>query len=128
MQHRNQLLRVDALTVRFVVVFVTVTVTAIGTDIVTDLGTGTETEKTEIEIEIGRKKKIRIGTETWKEKEKKGSALVAPDVEHQYNLPDGYKYDLQGEGLSIPETDSGPNLMDFDIPGFANISISKPKE
>jgi len=64
----------------------------------------------------------------WKEKEKKGSALVAPDVEHQYNLPDGYKYDLQGEGLSIPETDSGPNLMDFDIPGFANISISKPKE
>jgi len=37
----------------------------------------------------------------WQEKEKAGKSLVAPDVEHQYNLPEGVRYDLQGEGLII---------------------------
>ncbi len=37
----------------------------------------------------------------WKEKEKAGKALVTPDVEHQYNLPEGVRYELQGEGLII---------------------------
>ena len=37
----------------------------------------------------------------WQEKEKAGRSLVAPDVEHQYNLPEGVRYDLQGEGLII---------------------------
>ncbi|KRT56393.1 periplasmic nitrate reductase subunit NapG [endosymbiont of Ridgeia piscesae] len=45
-------------------------------------------------------KHYRLG---WKEKEKAGEALVTPDVEHQYNLPEGVRYDLQGEGLIIEE-------------------------
>ena len=35
----------------------------------------------------------------WKEKEKAGGALVTPDVPHQYNLPEGMRYDYEGEGL-----------------------------
>ena len=34
----------------------------------------------------------------WEEKKKAGQSLVAPDVEHQYTLPEGYKYE-QGRGL-----------------------------
>ncbi|MEE9358560.1 ferredoxin-type protein NapG [Candidatus Vondammii sp. HM_W22] len=43
-------------------------------------------------------KHYRIG---WKEKEKAGKALVTPDIEHKYNLPEGVRYDLQGKGLII---------------------------
>ena len=43
-------------------------------------------------------KHYRLG---WEEKEKAGKALVSPDVEHRYNLPEGVRYDLQGEGLII---------------------------
>jgi ferredoxin-type protein NapG len=43
-------------------------------------------------------KHYRLG---WEEKEKAGKALVAPDVEHRYNLPEGVRYDLQGEGLIL---------------------------
>jgi ferredoxin-type protein NapG len=39
----------------------------------------------------------------WREKEKAGKALVAPDVEHKYNLPEGVRYELQGEGLIIED-------------------------
>ncbi len=35
----------------------------------------------------------------WKEKEKAGGALVTPDAPHQYNLPEGMRYDYEGEGL-----------------------------
>ena len=50
-------------------------------------------------------KHYRIG---WKEKERKGKALVTPDREHQYNLPEGVRYDLQGKGLIIEsEEDKG---------------------
>ncbi len=35
----------------------------------------------------------------WKEKEKAGGALVSPDTPHQYNLPEGVRYDYEGEGL-----------------------------
>jgi len=52
----------------------------------------------------------------WREKEKAGGALVTPDIEHQYNLPEGYQYDLEGEGLIAPE--EGPNLLDLNIPGI----------
>ncbi|MET0092199.1 MAG: ferredoxin-type protein NapG [Sedimenticola sp.] len=45
-------------------------------------------------------KHYRIG---WEEKEKAGKSLVAPDIEHQYNLPEGVRYELQGEGLIIEE-------------------------
>jgi ferredoxin-type protein NapG len=43
-------------------------------------------------------KHYRLG---WREKAKAGEALVTPDVEHRYNLPEGVRYDLQGEGLII---------------------------
>lgn len=45
-------------------------------------------------------KHYRLG---WQEKEKAGEALVTPDIEHQYNLPEGVRYDLQGEGLIIEQ-------------------------
>ncbi len=35
----------------------------------------------------------------WEEKKKAGESLVAPDIGHQYNLPEGLKYE-QGPGLS----------------------------
>ncbi len=35
----------------------------------------------------------------WVEKERAGKSLVTPDLEHQYNLPEGVRYELQGEGL-----------------------------
>jgi ferredoxin-type protein NapG len=34
----------------------------------------------------------------WEEKKKAGESLVAPEIEHQYNLPEGFKYE-QGQGL-----------------------------
>ena len=40
----------------------------------------------------------RIG---WEEKERAGGSLVTPDIQHQYNLPEGMRYELQGEGLII---------------------------
>jgi ferredoxin-type protein NapG len=43
-------------------------------------------------------KHYRLG---WEEKEKAGRSLVAPDIEHQYNLPEGVQYDLQGKGLIL---------------------------
>jgi ferredoxin-type protein NapG len=45
-------------------------------------------------------KHYRLG---WKEKEKAGASLVTPDVEHKYNLPEGVRYDLQGEGLILEQ-------------------------
>lgn len=41
----------------------------------------------------------------WEEKGKAGESLVAPDAEHQYNLPEGMRYDYEGEGL-IQEGDT----------------------
>ncbi len=35
----------------------------------------------------------------WEEKEKAGKALVTPDTEHQFNLPEGLDYDYAGKGL-----------------------------
>lgn len=39
----------------------------------------------------------------WEEKDKAGQSLAAPDVEHQYNLPEGYRYENAGRGLVAPE-------------------------
>ena len=39
----------------------------------------------------------------WQEKEKAGQSLVTPDMEHQYNLPEGMRYDYEGQGLIIEE-------------------------
>jgi len=41
-------------------------------------------------------KQYRLG---WVEQEKAGHSLVAPDVQHQYNLPEGMRYE-SGKGLS----------------------------
>lgn len=41
-------------------------------------------------------KHYRIG---WDQKARSGGALVSPDLEHRYNLPDGMTYDHAGEGL-----------------------------
>ena len=35
----------------------------------------------------------------WKEKQKAGKALVTPDTEHRFNLPEGKQYDYYGKGL-----------------------------
>lgn len=44
--------------------------------------------------ELGRH--YRLG---WEEKARAGGSLVAPDIEHHYNLPEGVRYELQGRGL-----------------------------
>ena len=44
--------------------------------------------------ELGRH--YRLG---WEQKERAGGALVTPDIEHRYNLPEGMQYDHGGEGL-----------------------------
>jgi ferredoxin-type protein NapG len=38
----------------------------------------------------------------WEEKEKAGGSLVPPDQRHEYNLPEGYRYEYEGPGL-VPE-------------------------
>ncbi|MDP2194578.1 MAG: ferredoxin-type protein NapG [Rhodocyclaceae bacterium] len=44
----------------------------------------------------------------WIEKEKAGGSLVAPDVQHHYNLPEGLRYE-SGKGLStLPPGESAP--------------------
>lgn len=40
----------------------------------------------------------------WKEKQKAGGSLVAPDQQHNYNLPKGKRYDYEGEGLIFEES------------------------
>ncbi|MFK5894097.1 MAG: ferredoxin-type protein NapG [Pseudomonadota bacterium] len=42
----------------------------------------------------------------WKEKQAKGESLVTPDVEHQYNLPEGVRYDYNQGGLKLQELDN----------------------
>lgn len=51
----------------------------------------------------------------WVEKEKAGGSLVAPEVEHQYNLPEGLKYE-HGKGLS-GTPDAVPPAPTFPGPG-----------
>ncbi len=42
----------------------------------------------------------------WEEKERAGEALVAPDRPHEYNLPEGMRYEHGGEGLiPVPPDD-----------------------
>ena len=38
----------------------------------------------------------RVG---WEEKQRAGGALVTPDKTHEYNLPEGYRYEHEGRGL-----------------------------
>lgn len=43
----------------------------------------------------------------WVEKEKAGGSLVAPEVEHQYNMPEGMRYE-HGKGLSTVPPGEAP--------------------
>jgi ferredoxin-type protein NapG len=47
-------------------------------------------------------KSYRFG---WEEKEKAGGSLVAPDIEHKYNLPEGVRYEHGTRGLVQDEKD-----------------------
>lgn len=47
----------------------------------------------------------RVG---WEQKDKAGGALVTPDLEHKYNLPEGVRYDHGGEGLILGEKEPAP--------------------
>ncbi|MFM1891903.1 MAG: hypothetical protein RLZ44_980 [Pseudomonadota bacterium] len=44
----------------------------------------------------------------WKEKEAAGGSLVTPDAEHQYNLPEGMRYDYSGKGLIQEGAEDSP--------------------
>jgi ferredoxin-type protein NapG len=44
----------------------------------------------------------------WEQKAQKGEALVTPDQPHEYNLPDGMRYDHGGDGLIREEAPSSP--------------------
>lgn len=49
----------------------------------------------------------------WEEKQKAGGSLVTPDQQHRYNLPEGERYDFEGDGLIFEEnSDSVPFASD----------------
>ena len=50
-------------------------------------------------------KHYRVG---WEQKEKAGGALVTPDIEHRYNLPEGMRYEHGGQGLIEDGADAVP--------------------
>ncbi len=43
----------------------------------------------------------------WEQKQQAGGSLVSPDKEHRYNLPEGMRYDIQGEGLIYENQPTG---------------------
>ena len=51
-------------------------------------------------------KHYRLG---WEEKQRAGESLVTPDMPHQYNLPEGARYDYSGEGY-IPAPENKTNI------------------
>ena len=52
----------------------------------------------------------------WKEKDKAGQSLVAPDIEHQYNMPEGMKYE-HGRGLNPDGPPPAPDMAPPGTPG-----------
>ncbi len=53
--------------------------------------------------ELGRH--YRVG---WEQKQQAGGALVTPDIEHRYNLPEGMRYEHDGRGLIEEGASGGP--------------------
>lgn len=45
----------------------------------------------------------------WEEKSKAGGALVTPDTEHRYNLPEGVRYEYGGKGLILEKAETPPS-------------------
>jgi ferredoxin-type protein NapG len=68
-------------------------------------------------------KHYRLG---WEEKAKKGGSLVTPDQEHHYNLPEGVEYDLQGEGLILPEQGTQTPFSRNPLDTLNNSKLDKP--
>jgi ferredoxin-type protein NapG len=62
-------------------------------------------------------KHYRLG---WVEKDKAGGSLVAPDPRHEYNLPEGMRYEL-GKGLSKDGAAAAP------LPGAASAPQGAPR-
>ncbi|MCF7979598.1 MAG: ferredoxin-type protein NapG, partial [Chromatiaceae bacterium] len=60
-----------------------------------------------IQGELG--KHYRLG---WEQQQQAGGALVTPDAEHRYNLPEGMRYDHGGEGLIEDSTPFPSNPLD----------------
>lgn len=54
-------------------------------------------------------KHYRLG---WEEKEQAGGALVTPDAEHRYNLPEGMRYEHGGRGLIEDPAAPAPAVPD----------------
>ena len=46
----------------------------------------------------------------WEKKEEAGKALVTPDREHRYNLPEGVRYEHQGRGLIFEQPPGQPAI------------------
>ena len=42
----------------------------------------------------------------WEEKDRHGSSLVSPDIEHRFNLPGGQRYDYEKEGLIFDNSEA----------------------
>ncbi|MDD5297391.1 MAG: ferredoxin-type protein NapG [Rhodocyclaceae bacterium] len=65
----------------------------------------------------------------WEEKQKAGESLVAPDAEHQYNMPEGMKYE-NGKGLSgVPSGKAGSTVDSLSVPnpGKAAAPVEVPR-
>ena len=45
----------------------------------------------------------------WEQKADAGGSLVTPDLPHQYNLPEGQRYDHGGEGLIMEDEAKSPD-------------------
>ncbi len=69
-------------------------------------------------------KHYRIG---WEEKQKAGESLVTPDTEHQYNMPEGMKYE-HGKGI-VPSGKAGATIDSLSVPdpGKAGAPMGAPK-
>ena len=64
-------------------------------------------------------KHYRLG---WEQKADAGGSLVTPDTPHQYNLPEGMRYEHGGRGLIYGEPAPGmpgPDLPESALPGSA---------
>ncbi len=59
----------------------------------------------------------------WEEKQKAGGSLVSPDKEHQYTLPEGYRYDYEGQGLIKEEINKGTPFADNPLD-----TLSRPQQ
>lgn len=52
----------------------------------------------------------------WEQKQRAGKALVTPDTEHRFNLPEGMRYDYEGRGLIQEEGPGQPQSAFPDDP------------